>query len=649
MCKKFMRQFSIMPLDINNIDNICEDIRYQFELGIVDCVLFCMSLHPEGTPAVDKAKILGDKYKLFKERLDAMGLSSGILAQSTIGHGYILSEPSPYKKVLNLNNGNRETICCPYDDDFCEYIRYTMRHLASLNPDIIMVDDDLRLIFRQGNGCACEMHMEAFNKLSDIKMSREELYNILKEDNTSKYADIFISTQKESVIKAATAMREGVDSVNPTLQMAFCGAGTLAEFATDIAKILAGENNPVMVRIGNGVYVPQGSRGITHCFYNAAYQVLLSRDIADVIIAEADTIPYNQYGISTQWYHSHYVGSVLEGANGAKRWITRLMTHEPQSGLPFRKLLKKNIGFYNELANIVPKLNYNGCKIPLSKTPRFFFRDPGWTTGDDGGDGWSTCVLERLGLPLYFSEKDGGAAFLNDKSDIKYSDEEILHLLSGVVFLASDTAKRLIARGFGEYLGVDIKEWNDEYPNIEIISCNGGKCDVQKNPMELIPKNDDVIIESMIYHTADNENFTPLFPGTTVYKNSLGGTVAVFCGTPVAEMNYIEGFSFLNYSRKEQLIKMLTDADCLSVYYTGTEEVYLKSADFDGDKMFVSLFNLGYDTIDVITLKTKKDISSVKYLDCDGEYKSCAFKNEDGVIVIDKKAYPMDPVIIIME
>lgn len=72
MSKEILRRFSIMPLDTNNIDDLCEDIRNQFELGIIDCALFCMSLHPEKTPPVDKAKIMGDKYKIFKERLDVI-------------------------------------------------------------------------------------------------------------------------------------------------------------------------------------------------------------------------------------------------------------------------------------------------------------------------------------------------------------------------------------------------------------------------------------------------------------------------------------------------------------------------------------------------------------------------------------------------
>ena len=57
--------FSIMSMDLASIDEICEDIKYQVDNGISDMPLFCMTLHPEGTPPADKAGILAEKYATF--------------------------------------------------------------------------------------------------------------------------------------------------------------------------------------------------------------------------------------------------------------------------------------------------------------------------------------------------------------------------------------------------------------------------------------------------------------------------------------------------------------------------------------------------------------------------------------------------------
>ena len=64
--------FSIMGLHTDHVQEICEDIKNQYESGVTSCALFNMTLVPEGNPPKDKAKFLTDKYMLFKEKLDEM-------------------------------------------------------------------------------------------------------------------------------------------------------------------------------------------------------------------------------------------------------------------------------------------------------------------------------------------------------------------------------------------------------------------------------------------------------------------------------------------------------------------------------------------------------------------------------------------------
>lgn len=639
-----MNNFTIVPLDTKHIDEICNDIKYQIDNKIADCALFRFQLHPEGTPPADKAGIQIRKYILFRDKLRKMDLRSGILVQSSIGHGYPLSEDSPFKKYVNLNNGKTETVCCPSDPDFCNYIRSAFAKLASTEPDVIMVDDDFRLIFRPGNGCACQMHMGEFNRLSGLELTRQELFEKLKEDGSGNIAKMYLQTQHTSLINAAKAMREGIDSVDPSIPGIYCAAGYNMESALDIATIIAGKGNPVKVRISNGAYVPPGARFISFNFYRGAKQIAYIRDKVDTILAECDTIPWNQYAISVQWFHSHFTGSILEGTSGSKRWITRLNDYEPESGVPYRKLLSENSGFYEKLTELVPTLKWTGCRIPLSDTPVFSFSENGWNSSSDGGDGWSTYLLERLGIPVYYSTLPGGAVFLSAKADIKFSDSEIAEMFRGTVVMSSDSAIRLQERGFGKLLGAKVEKWNGSMPNAERISATGRLCDAQFDAHKLVPENDSVITDSMIYHTVDDENYTPLFPGTTVFSNELGGKSVVFSGTPVTEMNYTDAFSFLNYSRKQQFIKLLKDE--LPVYYEGTEEMYMKAAYMLDGGIFCALFNLGFDPVYKIPIATGLKVSSVKWLTPNGEFSDCEFSETETGISIKKPIYTLHPMIL---
>jgi hypothetical protein len=78
--------FSIMTLDEEHIDEVCEDIAYQVKNGIATMPLFMMPLTPEGDPVIDKADRFSLRYEKYKKKLNAMGVPSGGL-QATIGHG----------------------------------------------------------------------------------------------------------------------------------------------------------------------------------------------------------------------------------------------------------------------------------------------------------------------------------------------------------------------------------------------------------------------------------------------------------------------------------------------------------------------------------------------------------------------------------
>lgn len=638
----------IMPLNIEYVDEICQDIRYQVENGIINYPMFMTQLVPEGIPPKDKASEEVEKYVIFRDKLRAMGIKSGILIQCSIGHGYPLNAPNPFVKYVNLNDGKEEHVCCPYDDKFCEHFKGVMSILAKAEPDILMLDDDFRLMFRGGNGCACSLHMERFNQLANTSLTREELFNHLKNDNDGEYAKIYLKTQAEALLKAARAMREGIDAVNPSLTCVLCAAGNNAECAIEISQILAGEGNEPIVRVSNGSYVPAGTRFFTRDFYRAAIQIANLEGVAKNVLAESDTCPQNRYACSAQWFHSHYVGSILEGTSGAKHWITRLGTYEPESGVAYRKILAKFAKFYERLVEIVPNLQWKGCRIPLNTKKRYFFSEDGWSSNNDNAEGWATHVLERIGLPIYFSKEDGGLTFLSGEIDKKYSDDEILELLKRPIVLSSNVAKRLCDRGFSKQLGVEIKEWEGALPSRERLFVNNQTCEAQVRCKEIVAINNDVEILSKVYNVVGATE-TELFPGSTLYKNELGGTAVVFAGDPITAFNYVEAFSFLTHSRKLQFIKILRKCGVLDVYYQGDEEIYCKHAKMKDGSDFCAIFNLSYDVIDNINLYIDKQVKGVQVLQSNGEICEVAYKQIDKNLAIDMRLLPLDPQIFIIK
>ncbi len=642
--------YSIIPLDTvdNHLEEVCQDIRLQYETGVSTMALAMMTLNPEGDPPIDKAGILAERYGKLRDRLAEMGLECGILVQASIGHGWVLDHPFSFQKYTNLTDGEELDIVCPYDEGFRRHFKSAMATITKQRPASIMVDDDFRLMFRGGKGCACPLHMAAFNRLAGTNMTREELYAHTQGESPEDvhYTKLFIETQRDSLLGAARAYREGVDSVDPKMPVSFCACGSAAEFADEIAHILAGEGNPIVVRLNNGSYTAAGARWFSNVMLRAAAQAAVLEGKVDVMLAETDTCPQNRYSTAAQMVHAHFTGTILEGAAGAKHWITRLHTHEPDSGRAYRKILGKYRGFYEELARLTPSLQWLGCRMPVSATPGYGF---GCSPDIMQTNGWSSCVMERMGLPMYFSSKPGGAVFLDGPADAFMTDEEIRDLFRGPLFLAADTAMRLNARGFSEYTGVEVTPWNGPHASGEILPLRNNICKAQQEICRLTPLNENVAAESTVYHLLDGKTRQPLFPGVTSWKNPLGGATFVFSGTPKTSYDIVRAFSFLNESRKLQLIDLLKRSGSLPVYYPEDAEIYLRAARCEDGSLFVAFFNIGLDPLEEIPLTVEKPVSRVEKLMPDGSRAECPFRTEGDTIIVDAPAGTLDPVILFLQ
>ncbi len=638
--------YSIVPLLTGHADELCEDIRRQYENGISTCPLFMMTLVPEGAPAINKAKILCEKYQIFRDKLKAMGIPSGVLVQASIGHGWKLSEPFGFRKYTMLSNGYQPEIVCPYDEGFRAYMYDAMRTIASYTPDCIMLDDDFRLIGRGGKGCGCELHLKRFNELAGTSLCREELASIVTAGEDRRLIDIYIETQRESLVDTAKLMRKGIDSIDPSIPCSFCCVGNNAEFASEIARELAGEGNPIIVRMNNANYTSPGARNVVNSFQKAAAQISKLKGKVDVILAETDTCPQNRYSTSASMLHTHFSGSILEGAVGAKHWITRLHAYEPESGKAYRRMLAMNSGFYRRLAELVPQLKWEGFRIPVLDSAEYHFDSDSFDASVDGNSAWSNCFLGRLGLPIYYSSEDGGILCL-DREDY-LSDEQIKKALSGRVVLSSDAVCELSRRGFGEYIGVSAREWKGAVASNEIDEATENPMAIEPGLRELVPLSDKVSALSYVCHTVDEINYERLFPGVTRYENSLGGIVYAFCGTPRTSYSIGDAFSFLNQTRKGRLERILRDCSESAIFYPGDAEVYFRAAQLESDERFCAFFNIGLDLLDTVELISEREISEIKRIMPSGETVPVGFVREGESYTLELSCAPLDLLALII-
>ena len=645
-----MLNYSIMSLNKEHVDEFCADIEYQVKNKIATMPLFCMTLTPEGDPTIDKADLLCSVYEKYKEKLDAAGVPSGALIQASIGHGWKLNEPSAFRKYTNLTNGETPEVCCPLDQGFRRYIRNSAKRIAQTHPDHIMLDDDFRLLLRPGKGCACPLHMAEFNRLAGTDLTREELYSAIckNDEEARKYKKIFIKTQVDSLIDCAKEIRAGIDEVDPKIHGSYCMCRN--EGAYEIAEIMAGKGNPVTLRINNAVYCQRDRRFLTTLMQRMALETASLTKMPDVLLAETDTCPQNRYSTSAATLHSHFTLSILQGAMGAKHWITRLSEYEPNSGTAYRKKLEKHSKFYEELSKISQGVEWMGCRQSLPTTPFFPFTAD--ETEPQNDNGWSAHVLDRMGLPIYFEGgfSCNGACFFDRKRDAGFSNEELLEFFKGNVVLDASAAVRFIERGFGKYLGVDVKPYleNGKPASGELLGTVGA---TKPLPLihELVPLSEDVKKYSEVYHLRDGIYKDILFPGVTSYKNELGGTTVVFSGSAVFDHSLVQAFGWLNESRKAQIVNILADLGALPIYYPDDAEVLLKAGRTKDGKLLCAAVDMSLDPIEEFPFVTELEVKSVKRLCPDGSYEELSFTKNGNRYTTSATANVFDPLVLIIE
>lgn len=640
--------YSIMPLDGEHVEEYVKDIEFQYKTGVTTIPLFCLNLTPEGNPVTDKVSFVIENYSKYKVQLDKLKIPSGFLVQFSIGHGGVLPNGPAFTPLTSFETGKEsQGACCPLDNNFREYFKEVMAKLASCHPSCIMLDDDMRTLQRAERGCACEEHINLFNKRAGTNFTRQELWDICCSNTKDgkKYWELWQEIQKESLVLLANAMREGIDSVDPTVQGVICTPQSRENVA--MAKVFAGKNNKTIARGQGGRYAPTSTRHYSMYFYLASSSYNYLKDYVDIPLAESDTCPRTRYSASASVFNFHFTGSILEGYKGAKHWMTPLLAYEMQSGKAFKKTMAKFNGFHRQLTKDFDHLTYRGFRAPLIYTTPKSPKD-NFATFEDKSIYFINYCFERLGFPIYFSNKKGGILTLNGNCLDTFSDDDIKDMLSGNVLLASDTAELLIKRGFAKYIGVEVRDWKGKNINAEECALDGAKLRHQYQMKELIPASNAVKIYANALNTPDRINFESLFPSMVGFRNELGGYIVTISGIPNAPFD-VSGFGLLNETRKRIFAEMLKDFGEFVCYYDSDEEMLLKVADMDSGEIFVALFPTSYDIIDEIKLSVNRKVSEIRYLTPDGKKEGISFTQDGEKVIIPLITYPLQPQILYLK
>lgn len=161
-----------------------------------------------------------------------------------------------------LSGAENSDSLCPLDPIYRNMYASYLTELAALHPDIIMIDDDLRLAGHGAVsvGCACERHMAEYNRrakeagLTAHGYTREALAELVYGGKPTPERKLWLELMGDTLCDYARDLRAAVDAADPTVRLGHCAClPTWDQDGVDsitLAKIFAGNTAPYLRLIG---------------------------------------------------------------------------------------------------------------------------------------------------------------------------------------------------------------------------------------------------------------------------------------------------------------------------------------------------------------------------------------------------------------
>lgn len=630
----------VVPLIGGTAPERAEDAAFLSSHTPVNAIAYSCSLVPEGNPAADKADMFS---KIYRETSAAVARScdipQGVLFQSTMGHGWTPSRETPWQRVVN-REGLTPYKFCPLGRDFLDYAARQARRLAEENPAFFMVDDDTRL--NTGvDGCFCPLHLAEFARRTGREWTRETLVSAIDAD--TRLAEEWDLLLEDSLVGLMKAIRGAFPESTPGM---FCACLNDTHQARRLATALAAPGQRPVVRVNNATYMSDSLRDTLYRCVSAT-----ARQIADlggdaVVLDEADTCPHNRYSTSATRLLNHLAVAAMEGADGAKMWITNLANpQERESGAAYRNVLAANGGFLSALYGMHPRRC--GMVVPLpAKRPQSALLQ--YAPHD-----WGTAYFGVAGFPYRTERAYAGEPVALCGDDIPlFSDAELTNFLSGAALLDGSAAIALSERGFPGLTGVRACKWSGAAATAEDF----GDETLRRTVNGLADLRDHAQGAQVLSHLVNEEpgsGLPPAFlaPGTLLYTNSLGGVIATIA-TELPERPKLSRFVLYTETRKRNMAKLLSilGGGRLpgGVHYAGDAPVLCETGTSADGSRFAFLDNLGLDTLaDVTLVFADAAPSRIERLCPDGSWAPIAHSRaSNGVVRVETRLETLRPAVL---
>ena len=603
-----------------------------------EIVLYSLTLHPQGKPAMETVDRAVESYRAFAARLEGTDVRPGILLQAILGHWECVDrETEPWQRAIKLDGTSRRF--CPLDKGFRAYIRETAAKLAACHPSLILSDDDVRA-FAPMAECFCPLHTAEFNRRTGRDLTPESFRALIEScDRQSPEHRAFTDLQRDTVLGVCRLLREGIDSVDPKIPAGVCFAGWVWETprVKDYAKTMAAKGQRPFLRLPNGRYTERSPKWDLHdnILFTQAYMNMLGDDVD--MLDEADTWPHNLWAKSAVAVHAKLAANAFLGLKGAKLWLVNTHKGKYPVNRRYTDVLAAHRGHYAAIAAAVCGAGpCEGVAIPCHDGYPFdHVKDLSRTMPYDANN-WAERVFGVFGVPFHAAkglDEDCIYALSGAKAVERFSDGELRQLLSRRVLVDGKAAEALSRRGLSALTGVAVEAEKPKFTGERDEATEDGitypaGCAVGRFRALDGAK----VLSSLIWRPYAGADFDRVAPASVLFRNALGGAVL----SVAYHMDMGEPYSY-SEARKEWLIRRLADLNGGTVpdgiVRDAQNALSLVRRAKDGSSL-VFVANLNFDPLASVTVSQTKRPTEVLRLSPQGEWRPADWTWADGNLTV---------------
>lgn len=531
-----------------------------------DAVMFYVALSPDWYYMPDTVEYAREACKQmlpYIRRLREAGISYQLNFQNLVGStlgGVDFSKHYDWENLVD-HKGRESLGCgCPIGEKFRAHAGERLRIWAETQPDIIWIDDDLRMhnhgtpILAKLEGessyvdyyCFCDEHLRRFNQKHGTDYDRESLVKeITTPGKPSKARKMYLDFLEETITETAEWIRKTVQDISPNTRLAQMTSRPDVHAAEGrnwkrFLDALCGEYTPV-VRAHFGQYVEKIPRDFVRCYKMLAQTMAQIREMHPEPVEycpEVENTRFTTWAKSSRATSFQLALSAFMGCRGITLSIYDLEGGSFADEPLYEAMLSGQKEFLDRIVDLnLSKSKDVGVVIPTSGTSgRSYNLRKGETYENIGGTGrYVEDYLMKAGIPCCYrsiGEMDENDVVALDGFSAGFlRDDELQKILCGGVFLEGEAANILCERGFGEQIGIVSMEKQSIFVNAEVIHT------FQREDGTYIRIPSRIPVRSW-YEVKKGENTEALSsfltptghktPGLLYYENKFGGRVAVY-------------------------------------------------------------------------------------------------------------------------